>query len=231
MLLHDSLGCVALWRNFPELLATRLSRTVIAYDRLGFGESSVSEQPANIDFIEREAQQYFQEVKQLLAIKHYYLLGYSVGGAMAYNIAAQDIDCKAVISIAAQAFVEEKTLQGIKLARDNFAEPEQMARLARWHHDKADWVLNAWVDVWLSPEFARWSLINCLNKVQCPIFVIHGCEDEYGSIAFPEFIARNVAGHSQLLLLENCGHMPHREHSGAVLNGITCFLDNEVIDE
>ena len=224
IMLHDSLGCVGLWKEFPEMLATTLSRRIVAYDRLGFGQSDVRVEPPSVDFIKEEASIYFPEIKKHLSIDNYILLGHSVGGGMSLNIAANDKDCTAVISISAQAFVEDITLQGIKTAQKMFKKPGQIERLENWHGNKAMWVLEAWIDTWLSPDFLRWDLNYCIHHVTCPVLVIHGDNDEYGSIAFPEFIANNVLGWSTKLIIENCGHFPHKENTNEVLDAIVNFI-------
>lgn len=224
VLLHDSLGCIGLWKEFPKLLAEHLGREVIAYDRLGFGESSPRvERPSNA-FVWEEADIYFSLVKQRLALKNYVLFGHSVGGGMAIGIAANDDDCIALITESSQAFVEDLTIQGLKDAKQFFQKDGQIDRLKKWHGDKAVWVLKAWLDVWLSPDFASWSIEPYINRVLCPVLAIHGENDEYGSIAFPEFIVEKTGGDSQMLILENCGHVPHREHTQLVLDAINSFL-------
>ncbi len=224
VLLHDSLGSVGLWRDFPEQLATHLSRTVIAYDRLGFGQSSAREQIPSKHFIVEEADIYFPVVKQALAIERFTLLGHSVGGAMAVSIAAQDTDCVAVITESAQAFVEKITREGIQKAQKFFEQGGQMGRLEKWHGEKASWVLNAWTQTWLSPEFLAWSLLPQLKKVRCPLLALHGDQDEYGSIAFPETISQNTRGKSHMKIIQHCGHVPHKEQLPVVLNHIEEFL-------
>ena len=226
ILLHDSLGSVDLWRDFPAQLSEKLSRTVYAYDRLGFGHSSRRDGLPSVHFIEEEANIYFPEIKRRLGLKEYILIGHSVGGGMAINIAAQDSDCLAVISMSAQAFVEDRTIEGIKAAKTFFAQPEQLKRLEKWHGDKAQWVLNAWTEVWLSPEFRAWNLLPALEQVQCPILVIHGDKDEYGSEAFPQFIVDHSQGVAKPVMMENCGHMPHKESTENVLTEIKWFLES-----
>lgn len=224
VLLHDSLGSIELWRNFPGILAENLSRIVIAYDRLGFGKSDSRNEQPPLHFIEEEAIAYFPLVKSGLSISGYILLGHSVGGAMSINIASRDTACKGVITIAAQAFVEKNTIQGIKNAKRGFEQPGQIERLKKWHDEKAMWVLKAWTDIWLSPEFSDWSLKSCIGKIVCPVLAIHGDKDEFGSSAFPEFIAGKTGGVSKMLIFENCGHMPHKEKSSEVINAIKGFL-------
>jgi pimeloyl-ACP methyl ester carboxylesterase len=225
VLLHDSLGCVDLWRDFPERLAGRLARPVIAYDRLGFGRSSARQELPSADFIREEAEVYFPAVRHALGVAGYALFGHSVGGAMALTIAASPREpCRAVVSESAQAFVEDRTLAGIRQAADQFERPEQLAKLARWHGDKAVWVLRAWTDVWLSPAFAAWSLEPALPQVRCPVLAIHGDHDEYGSVAFPRLIASLTAGPSEVAILDGCGHVPHRERAQEVLDRVAQFL-------
>lgn len=105
-----------------------------------------------------------------------------------------------------------------------FADPAQFSRLTRYHGDKAGWVLAAWTGTWLSPAFADWSLETLLAEVNCPVLAIHGDLDEYGSLAFPEGIARGVSGPATQAILENCGHVPHRERPEAVLEHIAVFV-------
>lgn len=220
-----------MWRDFPALLAKASARPVIAYDRLGFGKSSPRDSLPDTGFILEEAQIYFPAVVQALDLESYILFGHSVGGGMALSIAAlHPGQCKAVISEAAQAFVEPRTLTGIQAAKEAFGNPEQFARLDKWHGDKSRWVLDAWTEVWLSPEFRSWSLVPHLEDVRCPVLVIHGNNDEYGSAEFPETIVRHAQGITSLEILEDCGHVPHREKQDLVLDLVVVFV-NSFIDQ
>jgi pimeloyl-ACP methyl ester carboxylesterase len=231
VLLHDSLGCVDLWRDFPEALARRAARPVIAYDRLGFGRSTARADRPPLTFIRDEAEVYFPAVSQALGLTELALFGHSVGGAMALAIAASPgSGCRAVVSEAAQAFVEERTRNGIREALARFADPDQLRRLARWHGDKAPWILRAWADVWLSPEFAAWTLEPTLPHVRCPVLALHGDQDEYGSEAFPRLIGDRVGGPAELAILAGCGHVPHRERPGEVLDRVTGFLERALAE-
>lgn len=225
-MLHDSLASVGLWRGFPKLLAQQLSRRVIAYDRLGFGRSDARTAPPSLRFIEEEFASSFQRLKSALEITQYLLFGHSVGGAMSINIASQDRDCRGVVTVASQAFVEPITTQGIEVAKRGFQEPGQFERLEKWHGEKAKWVLRAWTDVWLSPDFASWSLAPYIGGVVCPVLAIHGDNDEYGSAAFPTFISERVSGYSKMVLLPDCGHMPHKEMPQEVLRTVQEFIAN-----
>ncbi|MDX2369559.1 MAG: alpha/beta hydrolase [Colwellia sp.] len=224
VLMHDSLGCVDLWRDFPEQLARSLSCIVIAYDRLGFGRSSVNKNTPSVNFVWDEADFYFSHIKSAAQFSTYYLFGHSVGGGMSIGIAAVDKECIGVITESAQAFVEELTIKGIEEAQILFQLPEQMERLKKWHGNKASWVLNAWIDTWLSQEYSSWSLESRIGKVTCPVLALHGDKDDYGSNAFPEYIAKNVSGESSMVILENCGHVPHKEKMEEVINHTRLFL-------
>ncbi len=225
ILLHDSLGCVSLWRDFPELLAQSLNRTVIAYDRSGFGKSSARTELPSIHFVEEEATIYLPKILSALNISKFHLFGHSVGGGMSLIAAGKMSGCLSVISESAQAFVEERTRQGIEAAKVGFAEPGQLDRLKKYHGEKASWVLHAWTDVWLSDGFKNWSLDSFLPYVKCPSLIIHGDKDEYGSVAFPERIAGLVGGVCSLNVLSDCGHVPHKEKTDTVLKAVSEFYN------
>ena len=225
VLLHDSLGSVALWRDFPERLARALGLSVVAYDRLGFGRSDPYPGRLQPGFMRDETASGILPLCGQLGLGSLVPFGHSVGGAMAVGVAAQLPErCVAVVTEAAQAFVEERTLDGIREAEAGFAGPGQMERLARYHGDKARWVLDAWTGTWLAPAFAGWSLDEDLAGVACPVLALHGERDEYGTARHPQRIAALARGPSRTVLLEGCGHVPHRERPGDVLRAVAGFL-------
>jgi pimeloyl-ACP methyl ester carboxylesterase len=225
ILLHDSLGCVELWRDFPRALALATARDVIAYDRLGFGQSSAHPGRLDLDFVKTEAELGLRRVKDALGIGRVVLLGHSVGGAMAAVAASNsEIACVGLITIAAQAFAEHKTLEAIREARRTFAEPGQIERLARYHGAKAPWVIDAWTETWLAPGFADWSIMHDLARVQCRVLALHGDRDEYGSLAHPATIAETAVQPGAFFIVPDCGHVPHREKPEIVLGKIGDFL-------
>ena len=227
VMLHDSLGSVALWRDFPAALTKATGRRVVAYDRLGFGLSDARDDTLAQGFIEDEARRFFPVVLRELGITRFVALGHSVGGGMAVNCAATLADeCAALVTISAQAFVEDRTLAGLLVAREQFKEPGQLERLARWHGPKAPWVLEAWLGTWLSPAFAGWSLRAVLPQVRCPVLALHGADDEYGSAAHPQLIAELAGGPAQVELMAGTGHVPHRERPDEVLARVRGWLAN-----
>ncbi|MFB9147972.1 alpha/beta fold hydrolase [Halomonas alkalicola] len=226
VLLHDSLGCVALWRGFPERLAEASGREVIAYDRLGYGESSPCLGPQPATFVADEANGTFATLRESLALERFVALGHSVGGSMAIEAAGRHADgCEELITVAAQAFLEPRTLAGIREAEAAFAEPDAMRRLARYHGDKAEWVLRSWVDNWHSEAFDDWHLDDALARVRCSTLAIHGQHDEFGSLAQPRRIASRTPGPAAPSLLP-CGHVPHRECPEALVAIVAAFLSH-----
>jgi pimeloyl-ACP methyl ester carboxylesterase len=226
VLFHDSLGCVELWRDFPEQLARSAGRDVIAYDRLGFGRSDAHPGALRNDFIHDEAQVDFRSVRDQLGLQDFIALGHSVGGGMAVACAAVHAgDCRALVTESAQAFVEDCTINGILDARAKFQQPGQLDRLRKYHGDKAAWVLHAWIDTWLAPDFADWNLDSDLLRVQCPVLVIHGDRDEYGSLLQPHRIAGLNGDRATLEILPDGGHVPHHEQREIVLSLLGKWLD------
>ena len=130
--------------------------------------------------------------------------------------------CEALITIAAQSFVEDRTLAGIREAEAGFAQPGQLERLERYHGAKAPWVLRAWIDTWTSEPFRNWTLDHALRGVRCPALALHGDRDEYGSAVHPARIAELAGGEAELL--KDCGHVPHREQADVVLAKLAAFL-------
>ena len=231
VLFHDSLGCVELWRDFPQQLADASGQDVVAYDRLGFGRSDAHPGLLDSRFVHDEAHGGFRFVREALGIGRFVAFGHSVGGGMAVACAAaQADDCVALATESAQAFVEDRTLQGILAAKRSFAQPGQLDRLARYHGDKAAWVLRAWTDTWLAADFAEWNLDEELRRVRCPVLVVHGDRDEFGSARHPQRIAALTAPRSTLRIFEDCGHVPHRERTGVVLDAVASWLAGSAAD-
>lgn len=225
VLMHDSLGSVALWREFPAELAAATGREVIAYDRLGFGHSDPHPHQLQPSFVENEVPAGFTPVHQALGLGDFVMLGHSVGGGMAAMVAAAyGRQCQALITESAQSFVEDRTLQGIRAARDNFAQPGQLERLSRYHGDKAAWVLSAWVDTWLTEAFAQYRLDAALKQVHCPVLAIHGELDEFGSLVHPENICTWAQGPCEAEIIAGGGHVPHRELPERITGRIAAFL-------
>lgn len=225
VLLHDSLGCVELWRDFPGRLSAATGRRVIAYDRAGFGRSEPRREPPTLDFIAEEARDGFAAVLEGFDLDRFILFGHSVGGCMGVHCAAAYPDrCEVFVSESAQMFPEALTLESIARARAQFREPGQLERLAKYHGERAQWVLDAWTETWLDPAFASWTLEPVLPSVTCPVLAIHGGRDEYGSTRHAGIIARLAGGPARAKIMEKAGHLPHREDAVAVADIVRDFI-------
>lgn len=221
---HDSLGSVSLWRDFPARLAAATSRPVIAYDRLGFGQSDPNPHHLAPDFIKSEGRTGLQAVREALGIDRMILFGHSVGGGMAISAGATYADkTDGIVTLSAQAFLEDRTVEGIKAAKVAFESVDQIDRLAKYHGSKAKWVLDAWIETWLDPSFADWSLDDDLRSLCSPVLVVHGDQDEYGSRAHPDRIEALATSPVGLAIIENGGHVPHKEQPELLLKLISEF--------
>lgn len=222
--LHDSLGCIALWRNFPELLAKACGCNVLVYDRQGYGQSSPFTEDRKPDYLELEAH-VLRLVLMASGIEEALLFGHSDGGSIALiAAAAYPQQVKAVMAEGAHVFVEELTLAGVREAKKSFTATFLRERLARYHGDKAAAVVAAWTDTWLSPEFNGWNIEHYLSRIQCPVLVIQGVQDEYGTEKQVNAIVQQVVGPAQKFMVPDAGHTPHKENTEVVLNAAVSFL-------
>lgn len=209
--LHDSLGCIAVWRDFPELLARAARCNALIYDRQGYGESAPIGEPRRKGYLEKEAQTLLKLVDHYLPQRKVLLFGHSDGGTIALIAAGMAPQRFAgVISEGAHVFVEDISIAGIKKAKELYETTNLKARLEKYHGDKTDTVFSIWADTWCSAEFRDWSMEDLLPKITCPVLVLQGSEDEYGTRAQVDSIARNVSGRAEPHLIPGIAHTPHK---------------------
>lgn len=227
ILQHDSLGCIALWRDFPAQLAIATGHPVVAYDRLGFGRSDPHPSHLGVNLVDEAVRRDLPFVLDALEITQFIAFGHSIGGAMSIACAAVYPEaCIALMTESAQVFAEPHTLEGIRQAKISFAQPGQLDRLKKYHGDKAVWVLDAWIETWLSPRFADWDLSVYLRDVRCPVLSLHGDQDEYGSLEHPRRIGALTG--ATCVTMEGGGHVPHREKPEWVTQTIDDWLQRNV---
>ena len=223
MLLHEGLGSVAMWRDAPRVLAERTGRRILAYSRFGHGESDPPSAPHTVRFMHEEAR-LVPEVLEAAGIERAVLLGHSDGASIALICAAEFPSLvQSLVLEAPHVFVEDVSLISIARLKRHYVEANLRDRLKRYHRD-VDMAFHGWNDVWLDPAFREWNLVEYLPRVSCPVLLIQGDLDEYGTLRQIDAIERQVAGPVERLILANCGHSPHRDQREAVLAAVADFL-------
>jgi len=226
LLMHEGLGSVQHWREFPATLAQATGCRCVAYSRLGHGCSSPRRHPHTANFVHEEAHQMLPALRQALDIADPVLIGHSTGASMALiHAGARRWPVAGVVALAPITFVEESNLQSIRRVRDQYPASRLRESLARYHDD-VDAVFYGWTDTWLDPAFRHWTLLPSLAGIECPILAIRGQDDEYVTPAQIDCIVQH-AGHAasvQAITLPDCGHAPHRDQPDAVVQAICTLL-------
>jgi pimeloyl-ACP methyl ester carboxylesterase len=221
-LLHEGLGSVAMWRDFPEALAARTARRVMAYSRFGHGSSDPPAQPHTTAFMHEEAR-LLPSILDAAGIDRALLFGHSDGGSIALVAAAQHPGrVVALVLEAPHVFVEEISVASIERTTTAYRAGDLRRRLARYHAD-VDAAFQGWSGVWLDPAFLAWNLEAYLPCITCPVLLIQGEQDEYGTLRQIDAIARQVQGPVERLVLPDCGHSPHRDQPNPVLASVSAF--------
>ena len=219
--LHEGLGSAGLWRDFPQKVSEATGLGALVYSRAGYGASDPAPMPRPVQYMHDEAD-LLPDVLAAAGIADPVLVGHSDGASISIIYAGSGGKPRALVLMAPHVFTEEMGLQSIAKARDAYERGELRFRLAKWHQnvDAAFW---GWNRPWLDPEFRKWNLEEFLPRIEAPILVIQGEDDEYGTRAQVEAIERG-ARDVEVLMLPRCGHSPHRDQPEATLRGIAAFL-------
>jgi pimeloyl-ACP methyl ester carboxylesterase len=223
--LHEGLGSVALWRDFPAAVVEATGAEAYVYSRAGYGRSGPRAGPYAPDYMHREADEVLPALLGALGVERPVLVGHSDGASIALLHAARPrADTRGLVLLAAHVMVEDVSVTSIAAAREAYAGGSGLReRLARYHDD-VDAAFWGWNDIWLDPAFRAWDVRPSLAAVRCPTLVIQGEDDEYGTLAQVDAIEAGVPGPVQRLVLAPCGHSPHRDQPAAVLAAITGFV-------
>ncbi|PIW26731.1 MAG: alpha/beta hydrolase [Rhodospirillales bacterium CG15_BIG_FIL_POST_REV_8_21_14_020_66_15] len=222
--LHEGLGCVDMWRGVPQSLAQSTGMPAFAYSRAGYGRSQEIALPRGVDYHAPEAYEVLPAVLDAAGIAKAVLVGHSDGGTIALMAAGRDARIKGVVTMAAHVFNEDVTIQGILEARKAWDETDLRDRLRRHHGGNVDTAFFGWNDTWLTPEFRAWNVEDCLPAVTCPVLVVQGADDRYGTAAQVRAIASQVSGPARELILPGCGHSPHLEAPDALFAAVNEFV-------
>jgi pimeloyl-ACP methyl ester carboxylesterase len=219
--LHEALGSVAQWRDFPKLVAENTPFNVFAFDRLGHGLSDPILKKRDAQYLHVEAWEMTPSVFLHFGIENPILLGHSDGGSIALLYASR-FPTRAIITEAAHVFVEPITLHGIKeaLIRKAFL----IDRLKRYHGDKTEDLFLAWSDTWLDKSFENWNIEAFLTEIKCKSLIIQGENDEYGTVEQVLRIEKGIGENAEILMIRGCGHTPHRDAETVVLDKIITVL-------
>ena len=221
--LHEGLGSIRQWRDFPEKVAQATGGRALVYDRYGYGKSDVlKEDRVGMDFMHREALVFLPEILFKLKIQNPILIGHSDGASIAL-IHAGTYLVRRVVVMAPHVFVEEPGLQSIKDINDTFETTGLSERLGKYHRN-ARKTFHLWADAWLDPAFRGWNIEECLPRIKCPVLAIQGEGDEYGSMAQLDAIKRQAGGPCELLKLPDCGHSPHGDQPEKVVEAVAGFV-------
>ena len=224
--LHEGLGSLAMWKDYPAALCAAAGARGLVFSRPGYGRSTPgpADERWQVDFMHRQAHELLPALLAALGVtSRPWLFGHSDGGSIALLYAAEFADRVAgVIAVAPHLFVEDVSITSIAAARDAYRTTDLLARLARYHDDP-DSAFYGWNDIWLDPAFGAWNIEDCLPAIRCPVLAVQGYDDEYGTMAQIDHVARG-APHARLVKLHACGHSPHRDQPAALTAAVVKFM-------
>jgi pimeloyl-ACP methyl ester carboxylesterase len=221
--LHEGLGSVSHWRDFPARVAEATECSVTVYSRYGNGNSDVLGESRRVQYMHDEGLAVLPELLSQLKIEDPVLAGHSDGGSIAIIYAGAHDRVRGLILLAPHVFVEDLSVRSIAQAKVMFETTDLPQRLAR-HHSDAVRTFWGWNEIWLHPDFRTWSIEEYLPKITCPILVIQGLEDQYGTMEQVKAIQRQAAGPVEVLAIPECKHSPQRDQPEATLEAIKKFL-------
>ena len=224
--LHEGLGSLAMWKDYPQALCAAAGMRGLVYSRHGYGRSTPrpATQKWPVEFMHAEAQQVLPALFDRLGVEDPpWLFGHSDGASIALLYAAAfRTRVAGLVAVAPHVFVEDVSVTSIEQARIAYATTDLRQRLARYHDDP-DSAFRGWNDIWLDPAFRAWNIEDCLPRIRCPLLAVQGEDDPYGTMAQVDAIAR-LAPHARLLKLPTCRHSPHRDQPAALSRAVVAFL-------
>jgi len=225
--LHEGLGSIGQWRDFPATVSQATGCRALVYDRYGYGQSDVLVEPKrDVSFMHHEALRSLPEFLSQLKVENPVLIGHSDGASIALIHAGAGFPVRAVVAMAPHVFIEPICLSSIRKAAFAFDSTDLKSRLGKYHRDVKK-TFHGWSDVWLDPGFVSWDIRDdYLPKIGCPVLAIQGEDDEYGTMAQLDDTKKRVKT-CELLKLPACGHSPFKDQPGKVLAAIEGFLGKQ----
>jgi pimeloyl-ACP methyl ester carboxylesterase len=227
VLLHEGLGCVAMWRDFPQKLAARSGYGVLAYSRPGYGKSDAVPLPRPLSYMHDEALQVLPHVLDQAGVKKTILIGHSDGASIGaiYAGGRQDFRVRGLVLMAPHFFVEDISVKSIAAAKEAYDKGDLRERLRRYHGDNVDVAFRGWNDAWLDPGFRAWRIDDYVAHIRVPILIVQGRDDQYGTLAQIELAERDAYSPVDAVILDRCGHSPHVDQPEATLEAIAEFVN------
>lgn len=225
VMLHEGLGCVGMWGDFPDRLQAATGCGVFVYSRFGYGQSSPAALPRPLTYMHEEARDVLPKVLDAIGFERGVLLGHSDGASIAaiYAGSFNDPRLRGIALIAPHFIVEDVTIASIAAMRDGYETGDLRARLARWHAD-VDATVRGWSDVWLKGDFRSWNLTEFLAPIRGPVLIVQGEDDQYGTIRQIEIAQQECRCPVEVALLKGAKHVPQREAPEATLAALTDFV-------
>jgi pimeloyl-ACP methyl ester carboxylesterase len=221
--LHEGLGSVAMWKDFPTRCVQAIGCGALVYSRYGYGKSDSIEAPRRVDFMHDEALNALPELLDKLGIERPILFGHSDGGSIALiHAGGARRQVRGLILMAPHVMVEDMGIRSIEAARQAYETADLRNKLARYHSNP-DSAFRGWNEIWLHPDFRAWNIEEYLPRITCPVLAIQGEDDEYGTMEQIDRIARAIP-RTEVLKLKACGHSPHRDQPEAVIQRVVQFV-------
>jgi len=223
--LHEGLGCLAMWSDFPDRLASATGCGALVYSRMGHGASDPMRGPLPVRFMHDEALDVLRAVIERFGIKEVVLFGHSDGASIAIIYAgAHPGPIRALVLEAPHVFVEPVCIESISRIARAYDTTRLREQLARYHGSNTDSMFRTWTDVWLRPEFRQWNIEEYLPAIESPVLVVQGEDDKYGTVRQVDAVVTQVSGSAKSLVLAHCGHSPHSERPDEVLEAAGRFI-------
>lgn len=224
VMLHEGLGCIDLWRDFPQTLNEQTGFGVFVYSRAGYGQSDPCDLPRPIDYMALEALDVLPEVLNQIGFEKGFLLGHSDGATIAsiYAGSVEDFRIRGLVLIAPHFFTEEHGLAAIAEAKKSFEDGGLREKLAKYHKN-VDTAFKGWNEAWLNPGFRDWNVGDAIDYFRVPVLAIQGLDDAYGTAAQIEEIENRIYSPVDVVWLEECGHAPHQEQKQKTTEAVVDF--------
>ena len=225
VLLHEGLGCVGLWNDFPEKLAAATGTGVFVYSRAGYGKSSPVSLPRPLSYMNDEAREILPKLLDAIGFRRGLLIGHSDGASIAaiYVGSHQDHRVGGLVLIAPHFFTEDPGIASIVEARKAYETGDLRARLARWHDD-VDNAFQGWNEAWLDPQFRKWDITEFLAYIRVPMLIVQGENDQYGTVKQIEVAQEECYCPVEVALLPKARHSPQRDVPEPTLKVVSDFV-------